>query len=252
MLLVAAGGSQAKRRIARLAADLLAAMPMATPIPIGIACPVPGKRAAVMAWLAAAGYTPVPMLDLRSLARDLERRPIEALVADAEAVAKAGLRAVLKILTSNRPLVVVGPLEGCPPELRHKASWLEWPISADALTMRVALALAEGRPTRRSARKSVLYLPATIDGVVSQVIDVSNEGVRLQLQNTTPSTLPPYFTLRVDVFGVATLVQRAWVARPGEHMVVCGGRIERHLPRSKAWAHLVAMAPAAASTVTEI
>jgi hypothetical protein len=118
--------------------------------------------------------------------------------------------------------------------------------------MRVALALAEGRPFRRSARKSVLYLPATIDGVVSQVLDVSDEGVRLQLTNTAPSTLPPYFTLRVDVFGVATLVQRAWVARPGAHTVVCGGRIERHLPRSNAWAHLVVMAPAAAGTVTEI
>jgi hypothetical protein len=225
---------------------------MAPSIPIGIACRVPSERAVFIEWLRAAGYTPVPMRNLVSLARDLERMPIEALVVDADVAAQVGLAALLKILSSNRPLLVIGRLDGCPPELRRRASWLDRPISADALTMGVALALAEGRPTRRSPRKPVLYLPATIDGVVSQLIDVSDEGVRLQLNSATPSTLPPYFTLRVEAFGVATVVQRAWVARPAERTMVCGGKIQRHLPRSQTWTHLVAMAPSAASTVTEI
>ena len=221
---------------------------MAGPIPIGLACPVASERAAFTEWLTAAGYKPVPIMDLRSLAHELENRPLEALVADAEALSRVGLPNVLKILTSNRPLVVVGKLDGCPPELRHWASWLDRPISANGLTLGVALALAEGRPARHSALKSVLHLPATVDGVISQVVDVSNEGVRLRLRNTTATTLPPYFTLRVEVFGVATVVQRAWVAQPSERTVVCGGRIQRHLPRSQTWTHLVAMAPPAAST----
>jgi hypothetical protein len=220
---------------------------MPSPIPIGIACSNPNERIACMEWLHAAAYKPVPMLFLDFLARDIERRPIEALVADAEVVAHAGLRSVLRVLNFNRPLVVIGSIDGCPPELRHMASWLDRPLTADALTLGVALALAEGRPARRSARKSVLYLPATVDGVVSQVIDVSNEGVRLQLRNTTPSTLPPFFTLRIEVFGVATVVQRAWVTQPSERTLLCGGTIQRHLPRSKTWTHLVAMAPAAPS-----
>ena len=122
------------------------------------------------------------------------------------------------------------------------ASWLERPVTADGLTLGVALALAEGRPVRRSARKNVLHLPATVDGVVSQVLDVSNEGVRLQVKTSTASTLPPYFTLRVEVFGVVTVVQRAWAMQPSQHTVVCGGTIHRLLPRSKAWAHLVTVA----------
>jgi hypothetical protein len=205
-----------------------------------------------MEWLEAAGYKPVPMLDLGSLAREMERRPIEALVADAGVVSQVGLPAVLRTLTSNRPLVIVGSLDGCPQELRHLASWLERPLSAGALTLGVALALADGRPARRSARKNVLYLPASVDGVISQVLDVSNEGVRLQLRNITASTLPPFFTLRVEIFGVTALVQRAWIAHPSERTVVCGGRIQRHLPRSKTWTHLVAMAPAAASSLNSI
>jgi hypothetical protein len=176
------------------------------PASIGIACPIPKERAAFVEWLEAAGYKPVLIHDLRTLATDLENRPIEALLADANAVAKIGLGALLRILTSNRPLVIVGTLNWCPPELRHMASWLDRPVSMSDLTLGVALALAEGRPARRSARKSVLHLPATVDGVNSQVLDVSNEGVRLRVKSTTASTLPPYFTLRVEVFGVATLV----------------------------------------------
>jgi hypothetical protein len=218
------------------------------PAAIAIACRIPKERAAFMEWLEAAGYTPVPILDLRTLSSDLENRPIEALVADADVVAQVGLGAVLRILTPNRPLVIVGKLFGCPPELRHMVSWLDRPVAMLDLTLGVALALAEGRPARRSARKTVLHLPATVDGVNSQVLDVSNEGVRLRLKNTTASTVPPYFTLRVEVFGVATLVQRAWVAHPGDHTVVCGGVIQRHLPRSRMWTHLVAMAPTPSST----
>ena len=225
---------------------------MAIAIPIGVACRGPSDRATVGEWLAAADYRPVPVRDVRSLARDLEKLPIEALVADAEVVERIGVADVLRLLTSNRPLLAIGRPDGCPPELRHRASWLDRPLSREALTLGVALALAERRPTRRSARKGVLYLPATIDGVVSQVLDVSDEGVRLQLNHTAPSTLPPYFTLRVEAFGVATVVQRAWVARPSERTVVCGGTIQRHLPRSNTWTHLVAMAPAAASPLREI
>lgn len=218
------------------------------PAPIGIACPIPKERAAFVEWLEAAGYKPVPILDLHTLSTDMENRPIEALVADATAVAKVGLGALLRILTANRPLVIIGKLNWCPQELRHMASWLDRPVSMSEFTLGVALALAEGRPARRSARKNVLHLPATVDGVTSQVLDVSNEGVRLRVKSTTASTLPPYFTLRVEVFGVATLVQRAWVTHPGDHTVVCGGIIQRHLPRSRMWTHLVAMAPTTGST----
>lgn len=217
------------------------------PASIGLACPIPRERAAFVEWLEAAGYKPVPIHDLRTLSTDMESRPIEALVADANAVAKIGLGALLRILTSNRPLVIIGTLNWCPPELRHMASWLDRPVSMGDLTLGVALALVEGRPARRSARKSVLHLPATVDGVTSQVVDVSNEGVRLRVKSTAASTLPPYFTLRVEVFGVATMVQRAWVAHPGDQTVVCGGIIQRHLPKSRMWTHLVTMAPTAST-----
>ena len=49
---------------------------------IGVACPVAGERAAFLEWLTLAGYDPMPMLNIDTIARDLGTRPIEALVAD--------------------------------------------------------------------------------------------------------------------------------------------------------------------------
>jgi hypothetical protein len=215
---------------------------MANPVPVGLACRVASERDVYMQWLRSANYAPVPLLSLTSLARHLDVQPLEALVADAEAVSQVGLSAVQQVLTGNRPLVIIGKFANCPPELRHVASWLDRPVSASELVLGLALALAEGRPARRSARKNVLHLPATVDGVRSEVLDVSNEGVRLKVQHGSSSPLPPYFTLRVEMYGVATVVQRAWTMQPNGRTVLCGGTIHRVLPRSKEWTHLVSVA----------
>jgi hypothetical protein len=51
-------------------------------------------------------------------------------------------------------------------------------------------------------------LMSSIDGVSSKIVDVSIEGVRLEITGASPSALPPYFTLRVPSFGVAAKVKR--------------------------------------------
>jgi hypothetical protein len=205
-----------------------------------------------MEWLGSAGYQPVPMLDLDSLARDLESRPIEALIADASLVRPTELPAVVKALTANRPLIVVGNRGAAPPGIRRDASWLDRPVDADDLKMAVALALAEGRPARRSVRKGVSYMHSTVDGISADVIDVSYEGVRLRLNGTQPSALAPYFTMRVPGFGIAMVVKRVWVSQSESGSVWCGGIIERTLPKSKAsWKDVVDTAPSAGESVVQ-
>lgn len=222
---------------------------MAAPTLIGVACRLPSERVAFAKWLETAQYQAVA-IDIECLARELKNRPIEALVATADAVSRIGLPAVLKLLTVNRPLVVIGRVDRCPPEFRQRATWLDSPTSMDTLTIGLALALAEGRPARRSLRKQVLHLPSTVDGVSSQVLDVSNEGVRLQLTQDDPLRLPPFFTLQVEVFSVTTVVRRVWIAHPSDRAVLCGGTIQRHLPRSRTWTDLVTLVPAAAAMKT--
>lgn len=209
-----------------------------------MACPRPGERAALIEWLEGAGYEPVPMLDLSSLASTLEMRPMEVLVADASLVPEASLHTVIRTLGINRPLVLVGDAATAPASLLRHAAWLDRPVTREALTLAIDLALAEGRPARRSARKYITPLGALVDGAAARVLDVSDEGVRLELTGGRPAALPPIFTVRVPAFGVVATVKRVWVAQPTSRAVWCGGAIVGTTPQAVSlWRRLVDAAP---------
>lgn len=214
---------------------------------IGIACPIPGERAAFLEWLSEAGYEAVPMLDLDSVATDIAVRPVEALIADASLVRPLDLPRVVKILGSNRPLILVGEPAQAPELVPRDATFVERPVNKDAFLLLVALAFAEGRPARRHPRKLVPHLSSTIDGVASKVMDVSAEGVRLEVC-TGQTALPPYFTLVVAGFGLAIKVKRVWVAAPPQGSVWCGGVVEKPMAKSKtAWGSFIEAAPSTAA-----
>jgi hypothetical protein len=48
------------------------------------------------------------------------------------------------------------------------------------------------------------------NGVPSHIVDVSAEGLRLEMLRDKRAALPPYFTVRVPIVGVAVTVQRMW------------------------------------------
>lgn len=222
------------------------------PIRIGVACPIAGERAAFLEWLTLAGYDPVPMLAIDTLTRDLVTRPIEALIADVSLIrSQSELSRIVKILGNNRPLILVGHAAEAIEEVPRDAAWMDRPVTRDTFLLSVALGLAEGRPARRSPRKLVPRILSSIDGVSSKVVDVSAEGVRLEITGAAPSALPPYFTLRVPGFGVAAKVKRVWVAMPAQGQVWCGGIIERPVAErsATAWQTFVANAPAGGAQI---
>ncbi len=220
-------------------------------IRIGVACPVLSERAVFLEWLSAAGYEPVPMLDLSALGSG-DGRPCEVLVADSALVPDRALPFILKCLGQNRPLILVGDPGLAPDCVLRDLSWIDRPVTPDALLLSVALALAEGRPARRSPRKHVTPLSSSIDGVNAQVLDVSAEGVRLELTGQQAITLPPLFTMRVPAFGVVTTVKRVWVAQPAPRSVWCGGTVVGTSPRAvSAWRTLVDTVPSSGTTAVQ-
>lgn len=226
---------------------------MPSNVKIGVACPLPGERAAFLEWLAEAGYEPLPMLGLESVGRDLNSRPIEALIADVSLVTAAELPRVVRLLGANRPLILVGDPADAIEEVPRDAAWIDRPVTRDNFLLSLALALAEGRPARRSPRKLVPRLSSSIDGVTAQVMDVSAEGVRLEINGASAAVLPPFFTLRVPGFGVATKVKRVWVAMPGQGSMWCGGVIERPSEKAAAtWTNFVANAPGGSSQLMQM
>lgn len=220
-------------------------------IPIGVACPNPGERATFLDWLSDAGYAPIPMLDLDGVARDINLRPIEVLIADAALVPHVELPRIVRILGGNRPLVLVGAAGTAPEAVPRDATWVERPVTRTTFLLSVALALAEGRPARCSPRRGVPKLSSTVDGVAARVMDISAEGVRLEVAAPPTVTLPPYFTLQVPGFGVVAKVKRVWVAMPAGSMW-CGGIIDHSLPRATAtWNHFVEVAPSRAEIIND-
>jgi hypothetical protein len=222
----------------------------ANPVRIGVACPIPGERVAFLEWLTLAGYDPMPMLSIDTVGRDLATRPLEALIADVSLVSPAELQRIVKTLGQNRPLVLVGDPEDAIEEVPNYATWIDRPVTREAFLLSVALALAEGRPARRSPRKLVPRLMSSVDGVSSQLVDISLEGVRLEITGTSPAALPPFFTLRVPGFGVAAKVKRVWVAMPAQGSMWCGGIVERQAEKNTAaWNKFVANAPGGAQII---
>ena len=214
-------------------------------IKIGVACPIPGERAAFIEWLSLAGYGPAPMISLETVGRELTAaQPIEALIADVSLVSKAELARLIKVLGPNRPVILVGSPGEAIEDVPRDAAWMDRPVTRDAFLLSVALGLAEGRPSRRSPRKLVPKLLSSIDGISSKVMDVSTEGVRLEISGTSPASLPPFFTLKVPGFGVAMKVKRVWVATPSQGSVWCGGVLERPSDATVAtWKNFISNAP---------
>jgi len=219
-------------------------------VKIGVACPIAGERAAFLEWLGLAGYDPVPMLDIDTVGRDLNKRPLEALIADVSLVAAADLPRIVRTLGQNRPLVLVGDPKDAIEAVPRDAAWIDRPVTREKFLLSVALALAEGRPARRSPRRMVPRLLSSIDGVSSNIVDISAEGVRLEVPGTSPAVLPPFFTLRVPGFGVAAKVKRVWVATPAQGSMWCGGIVERQAGKNAAaWNKFLANAPGSGQIV---
>jgi len=51
---------------------------------------------------------------------------------------------------------------------------------------------------------------AFVNGLPTRILDVSNEGLRLEIAAGRKQALPAYFSVRVPHLGVSVTVQRVW------------------------------------------
>jgi hypothetical protein len=216
---------------------------------IAVATRSSAERATLAKWLDSSDFQAVPISNIGASAREIKALRLEMLIIDVALMTAGALMHVARYRATPLPVIVIGDAD---PEAetdarQRGASYLARPIERPGLLFSVALALAEGRPMRRSPRMLVPRIPALIDGVPSHVTDVSLEGVRLELAERHRSSLPPSFTLRVPVFNVAVVVQRVWVSTViGPAQLCCGGTLASTSQRSAdSWRTLVDMSPGA-------
>jgi hypothetical protein len=140
--------------------------------------------------------------------------------------------------------------------MRRVVTYFTRPVARSGFLLAIALALAEGRPARRSPRRSVARLQARVDGVPAKLLDVSYEGIRLELPAQHRSSLPPFFSVTVPMFNTSVVGQRVWinsvVQRDDERSFCCGVRLGRNPDHAAAaWQALVDNAPASTSMQSE-
>lgn len=179
---------------------------------VGIACPRSAERAAIADWLRTAGFEPLVLVDACFVASELTGQPPVLVVADASLLTPAFLTAMRKG-DPNRPIMAIGD-EGDPNEkvlARKGVSFHVRPLTEPALLLAVALAQAESRTSRRSPRKTMARLASSIEGAPAVLLDVSNEGLRLEVDAAGGAKLSPQFLVHVPALKMGVPVQRVWV-----------------------------------------
>lgn len=179
-------------------------------------------------WVAADGYVPVLAADFREARRRLEDAPPDLLVSDVKLGAYNGLHLV--IWSRGRALKTKTVLVGDPdPVLQREAQregalYVTAPLDASSFLESVARLFSSHHPVRRSARKRVC-LDATVDGVLAFVVDVSYEGLRLEVPNAEGFTLPSVLTVKMPSCETEWRVNRVWLGSAADSpsgSLICG------------------------------
>jgi hypothetical protein len=131
---------------------------------------------------------------------------------------------------------VIGEVTAPNESLQRQIMQLSRPIDRALLVCTASMALADGRPVRCSPRKPAHRFEAIINGIPSYILDVSPEGLRLELPRDRRLILPPFFNAQVPLIGLAVTVRRMWArtsSDAGAAVLWCGGSLT-HNPRRTA------------------
>jgi DNA-binding NarL/FixJ family response regulator len=222
-----------------------------------IALPDVAESAAIADWLSSEGFDCVRRLTVRGAAAEMQARAFDLLITDLAFAFADGLHRMGRSRNPTTPTVVIGDmLAPAECEAARWAMYVPRPVDYALLICTVSMAILDGRPLRRSARKIVNRFSAFVNGTPAHIIDISNEGVRLELPRDGRAVLPPHFTVRVPLLGVGVRVQRMW-ARPWRghrrpEVMWCGGALAENPGRAEdSWRAFVDTLPVAGSPRTD-
>ena len=204
---------------------------------------------AIADWLRSDGFEPVLRTTAQAAAAEM-LLPFTLLIAD------VSHRRLLMQTRGRNPLIptiLIGNAATASQgdALGAQTMYLSRPINRAIFACFVAMAMLDSRPVRRSIRKAVNRFEAVVNGVPSHIVDISAEGLRLEMSRDGRSALPPYFTVRVPLVGVAVSVQRMWTQSASsrrESSIWYGGALSQNRTSiNQAWRAFVDTVPAANS-----
>jgi hypothetical protein len=218
---------------------------------IAVASPLTAECVSIAEWLTPEGFEAFRLSNQARATDELKSRAFELLVVDAGFAMPA-----INAARARNPLIPIVVLGEPDPVAESQAMargavYLARPLDRTLFACTVSMAIMESRPIRRSERKRA-RVAVVVQGVPSQIIDLSKEGMRLE----SPRTLkagppPPVFDVAVPLLGVALNVRRLWTACPPQGDAIWyGGELSNNSKRVElAWLTLVDALPGSRTTL---
>jgi hypothetical protein len=214
---------------------------------IAVAAPPGPESTSIADCLTSEGFEPFRLSHQARITDELKGRAFDLLVVDATFAVTAINTA--RARNPQIPIVVLGepnPIAEAQ-AIARGAVYLTRPVDRTLFVCTVSMAVMESRPVRRSERKRVRF-DVVVHGVPSTIIDVSREGMRLEIPRLLKAAPPPpVFDVAVPMLGVALNVRRLWIAGPQQSLreaIWYGGELSNNTRRVElAWLTLVDALP---------
>jgi hypothetical protein len=218
---------------------------------IALACALTAESRSIEGWLTSEGFEPFRLSNPNRITDELKDRGFDLLVVDAGFAGP-----VINAVRARNPQVPIVVLGEPNPQAESQAMargavYLTRPVDRALFGCTVSMAIMESRPVRRSERKRA-RVAVVVQGVPSQIIDVSKEGIRLEIPRTSKAAPPPpVFDVAVPLLGVALNVRRLWTACPPQGEAIWyGGELSNNSRRVQmAWLTLVDALPGSRTTL---
>lgn len=220
---------------------------------IAIASPSLAETRALADWLTEEGFEPIKISRSARVAEELAHCALDLLVVDA-ASAVAAVNAV-RASRPHLPIVVLGEsnAEAESHAQTRGAVYLTWPVDRALFLCTISMAIAETLRARRSVRTPT-HLSVVVRGVPSQIVDVSREGMRIEMPKRL-AVPAPLFEVVVPMLGTKIRVRRLWsanVAQSRHGAVWYGGELSNNSNRVElAWLTLVDALSGSRATVKD-
>jgi hypothetical protein len=208
-----------------------------------VALPDWAEGSLVASWLSENQFEPVHRTTLAAAAGEIQARTFDLLIMDSTWAVSQAHRRALRARGPAAPSILIGdPADGPATAANAQTMYLTRPIDLAVLSCFVSMAFMDGRPVRRSPRKTVQWLDAFVNDAPASILDVSPEGLRLQVARVPP----PYFAVRIPALGVAAIAKRKWTmsqSKPASTLW-CGGELSHHRAGSEdVWRSFVNTVP---------
>jgi hypothetical protein len=212
-----------------------------------VALPDPIEGAKVTEWLMGNNFAPIFRNDPAAAAVEMQR-PFDLLIADANWAVSTAMQSAARARNQSVPTILIGdPTDRRTTAVNAQTMYMSRPIDKPVLACFVAMALIneDERPVRRSPRKTVERFEALVNGMRSGIVNVSPEGLRLEVPRERRAALPPYFAVRVPLVGVAVIAKRQWMSPSKNAATVwCGAALSHNRPTSEErWRNFVDSVP---------